>query len=257
MNEVFDAYAHYYDLLYRDKDYKAEVAYVASRIRSADSSAHRILDLGCGTGAHAELLAEMGFEVHGVDFSDPMIARANARRDRLPADVAERLSFGVGDICTVKPEGKFDAVVSLFHVMSYLTSGAELQAALATAYDSLVPGGLFFFDFWYGPAVLMQKPEVRVKRLEDDAIRVVRVAEPVVHTARNVVDVGYTVFVERKNSGSISQLREVHPMRYLFLPELEQLVSPQFEWLGAMAWMTSSEPGPTDWAACVMLKRSR
>ena len=54
MNPAFDTYARYYDLLYRDKDYAGEAAYVASHIRQHAPEAARILELGCGTGAHAE-----------------------------------------------------------------------------------------------------------------------------------------------------------------------------------------------------------
>ena len=50
MNPVFDTYAHYYDLLYQDKDYVAEAEYVAAYIQSHSPQAERILELGCGTG---------------------------------------------------------------------------------------------------------------------------------------------------------------------------------------------------------------
>jgi SAM-dependent methyltransferase len=255
MSEVFDAYARYYDLVYRDKDYAAEAGYVASRIAQANPAARSILELGCGTGAHAEPLAKLGYQVHGVDRSAAMVARAEERRSRLPREISDRLSFSVGDVRTHRTGRRHDAVISLFHVMSYLTSAEDLDAAVGTAYDSLAPGGLFFFDFWYGPAVLLQRPEVRVRRLEDDEVRVTRIAEPLMHTERNVVDVEFTVFVEHKGSGTISRLREVHPMRYLFLPELQSLVASRFEWVDARAWMSADGPRPADWAACVLLRR--
>ena len=95
---VFNEYARYYDLLYRDKDYAAEAAYVASNIRRHSPRATRILELGCGTGVHAEQLARLGFIVHGIDLSETMLARAQARKTALPAELAERLSFQHGRI---------------------------------------------------------------------------------------------------------------------------------------------------------------
>jgi ubiquinone/menaquinone biosynthesis C-methylase UbiE len=50
---VFADYAHYYDLLYRDKDYAAEAEYVVGLIRKFHPSARSILELGSGTGIHA------------------------------------------------------------------------------------------------------------------------------------------------------------------------------------------------------------
>src|SRR5207249_2737003 len=102
------AYARYYDLLYRDKDYAAESEYVASHIRRHAPQAKRILELGCGTGAHAEHLARMGYSVHGVDQSTIMLARAEARKAKLPAEVRERLSFGEGDVRMVRRKETYD-----------------------------------------------------------------------------------------------------------------------------------------------------
>ncbi|MEX2016820.1 MAG: hypothetical protein WD873_09250 [Candidatus Hydrogenedentales bacterium] len=58
----FQKYAAFYDLLYRDKDYAAEAAYVAGTIRSAVPGARSILELGSGTGRHGRLLAGLGFD---------------------------------------------------------------------------------------------------------------------------------------------------------------------------------------------------
>jgi SAM-dependent methyltransferase len=254
---VFDSYARYYDLLYRDKDYAGEAAYVASQLKRHAPQTKRVLELGCGTGAHAEHLARMGYRVHGVDRSESMLARAQARRAGAAAEVASRLSFGSGDVRTLRTGEHYDAVISLFHVMSYQTTNADLQAAFATAAAQLRPGGLFLFDFWYGPAVLGQRPETRVKRLEDDAIRVTRIAEPVLHDGEGVVDVNYTVFIEDKGTGSVRQVRETHRMRFLFLPELALLRGDAFEERASHAWMSEDAPGPQSWAALQVLARAR
>ena len=43
---------------------------------------------------------------------------------------------------------------------------------LATARSLVAPGGIFIFDFWYGPAVLADPPAVRIKRLENERMKV-------------------------------------------------------------------------------------
>lgn len=220
MSQVFNSYARYYDLLYRDKDYAGESEYVAAHISEQIPKANKILELGCGTGAHAEYLARMGYTVHGIDMSEAMLARAVARKAMLPPEIAGRLSFSLGDVCSIRTGETYDAVISLFHVMSYQTTNTDLEATFDTAAVHLESGGLFLFDFWYGPAVLTQKPEVRVKRLEDEEIKVTRIAEPEMHVNENTVDVNYTVFIEVKTSMLVEQVKEKHQMRYLFLPEL-------------------------------------
>ena len=255
MKEVFDGYAHYYDLLYREKDYAGESAYVASHLKRHAPRAARILELGCGTGAHAEQLARMGYAVHGVDQSEAMLARAAARKSALGPEVAARLSFGRGDARSVRIAEPYDAVISLFHVMSYQTTNADLRAAFATAAAHLQPGGLFLFDFWYGPAVLEQRPEVRVKRLEDEIIKVTRIAEPVMRENEGVVDVNYTLFIEEKSSGNVRQVRETHRMRYLFLQELALLRGAAFEESASRTWMSEEALGPQSWAGFQILER--
>jgi SAM-dependent methyltransferase len=253
---VFDAYARYYDLLYRDKDYGAEAAYVAALIRERAPHATRLLELGCGTGAHAEHLARAGFEVRGIDQSETMLAGAAARASALPPERSRRLSFAKGDARLVRTGEAYDAVISLFHVMSYQTTDEDLAAAFGTAAAHLSPGGVFLFDFWYGPAVVAQKPENRVKRLEDDAIRVVRHARPAMRQAENVVDVNYQVSIEVKSSGQLQEVRESHAMRYLFAPDIARHLAPQ-AWSEpkTFAWMKRDAPSAEDWSACALAVR--
>jgi SAM-dependent methyltransferase len=256
MSPVFDAYADYYDLLYRDKDYAAEAAYVASLIRNTDPSAKRILELGCGTGGHATCLAAMGYTVHGVDISPHMLSRAESRKAVLPKDIAARLSFAPGDVRTVRTGESYDAVISLFHVMSYQTGNDDLMSAFQTAFDHLSPGGMFLFDFWYGPAVLSQKPEVRVKHLEDEHISVVRIAEPLLRVNESTVDVNYCLFISDKGSEMIESVTESHKLRYLFLTELELLLAGQFISPKVFEWLTENPPGIDSWSALLCTTRA-
>ena len=258
MSPVFDTYARYYDLLYQEKDYAAEAGYIDGHIKKQEQNTKSILELGCGTGAHAEHLARMGYVVHGVDMSETMLACAEARKATLSSEVASRLTFSLGDVRTVRVGKTYDAVISLFHVMSYQTTTADLENAFETAFVHLQPGGLFLFDFWYGPSVLTQKAEVRVKRLEDNDIKVIRIAEPVMHANENVVDVNYTVFIEVKETGIVEQVYETHRMRYLFLPELEVFLSGSgLQLLAPLAWMTDEPPACEHWAGFVVASRVR
>jgi len=68
-----------------------------------------ILDVGCGTGEISLVLAEMGHNVHGIDLSEKMLARARikAKESNL------KTKFSMGDAENLNfDEGKFDAVVS-------------------------------------------------------------------------------------------------------------------------------------------------
>lgn len=253
MSAVFDAYAEYYDLLYQDKNYQKEVEYIVQLIKKFHPQATSILDIGCGTGKHAEYLARLGFNVHGVDLSDAMLNKANERKKNLPIELANRLSFSQGDACSVRIGTTFDVVISLFHVMSYQNDNKDVFAVLNTAKAHIKNDGLFLFDFWYGPAVLKQTPETRIKRLENESVLVTRIAEPIVRTELNVVDVNYDVFIKEKSSNTVGKVNESHYMRYFFMPEI-QLILELTHWSkqAAYGWETNEPPSEKAWATIVV-----
>jgi SAM-dependent methyltransferase len=256
-DRTFDLYAAYYDLLYGDKDYSAEAAHVASLL---PAGAQRVLELGCGTGAHAVALARRGLAVDGVDLSPAMVDRAHARRDLLTPDLRPLLHFAAGDARSHRAGRSYDAVISLFHVMSYQTTNADLLAAMATARAHLAPGGHFLFDFWYGPAVLSDRPRHVVKTVSDERIEVRRETTPTLHPNHNRVDVRFDVLITARAAAGDAQanaqrLHEVHPMRYLFLPEIDLLAAQTgFRRLAARAWLRDEPPDDRSWYASVSLE---
>ena len=248
---VFGAYARYYELLYRDKDYAGEARFVHELLEKHAPGAESVLELGCGAGNHAACLAEMGYRIDGVDRSAEMLEKARARAGSLPPEEAERLAWFEGDIRSFRTGGEYDAVLSLFHVISYLPDNAGLRAAFATAAAHLKPGGVFLFDCWYGPTVLSEPPEVRVKRMEDENIRVTRICEPELLENDNGVIVNYTVFVEDRRTQAYTQLAESHRMRYLFKPEIEAFFAEAgMETVAACEWITGKPLGSHTFAAC-------
>ncbi len=242
---VFGVYSRYYNLLYKDKDYAAEAEYIHRLVDAHHPRAKTLLDLGCGTGKHALLLANAGYQVTGVDLSEEMLAAARAS-----TATGATPRFLQGDVRSVRIQEKFDVVVSLFHVMSYQTTNQDLKAAFETARQHLAPGGLFIFDCWYGPAVLTERPEVRIRRLADERVFVTRLAEPVLHPNRDLVDVNYHVFIQDKQSGALEELRETHTMRYLFSPEVELLLdSAGLRLTKSEEFMTGQALGFRSWTA--------
>ncbi len=244
MTQFGDLYSQYYDLLYKDKDYASEVEYIHRLIKKFSSDCKTILDLGCGTGRHDDLLCEKGYIVHGVDISEGMLKKANERR----IGKEDKLYFTLSRIQELELSQEFDVIISLFHVLSYQNTNEEVIKYFQTAKKHLKEQGLFIFDFWYGPAVLTDLPTVRIKRLENELIKVTRIAEPVLHAQNNIVDVNYTIFIENKQNGLFTEKKELHKMRYFFDTELEFFCNiVGFKILAKYEWMTEKNPDFNSW----------
>lgn len=195
--EGFKDYAYYYNAFYQDKDYEAEAEQVDAILKKYGTNISRVLNFGCGTGKHDLALSKLGYQCTGIDMSPLMIEIAQKKAQ----EVGGGVDFSVADVREYESEIKYDAVISLFHVMSYQNKNGDILAAFRSARKALDAGGMFLFDVWYGPGVLSDKPVVRVKEIKDEKNRLIRIARPVMHDKENVVDVCYEVLVIEKGTG--------------------------------------------------------
>jgi SAM-dependent methyltransferase len=250
MDNFGKTYSKYYNLLYKDKNYQEEYMYICDLIRKHSNTGNKnILDIGCGTGKHLSFFKKDGYTVSGVDVSENMISEARnylQQENDLICCKASEFKFNK----------KFDTIISLFHVMSYQTENDELGKVFQNVSEHLTDDGLFIFDFWYGPAVLTEPPVVKIKRLEDDEVKITRLTEPVMRYNENIVDVNFEVMIEDKKTHLLEKLSETHKMRYLFLPEIEMLAKRNnYEILDMYKWLTNDKLSGTSWYGIAILKR--
>jgi SAM-dependent methyltransferase len=245
----FEQYGKYYDLLYKDKNYKEESDYVIKKIKKWTPNATRILELGSGSGSHARYFCEAGFEVTGIERSLEMVDLAKAKNI---------VGFNPmsGDISSFELSQQFDVALSLFHVVSYLTENNSLIDCFRRVHQHLKPEGVFMFDIWYSPAVYHQKPETRIKRLEDDAIEIVRLAESKIESDKNVVAVNFEVIIKDKATQTSETITEEHLMRHFSIPEIKMLTGfTGFEVVLAEEFLTGNSPSEDTWGVYFILKK--
>jgi SAM-dependent methyltransferase len=213
---VFGSYSNYYDLFYKDKDYSSETEFIDTLIKKyANGDVKTILDMGCGTGGHAFLLAEKGYEVTGIDRSEGMLSIAKEKAKK----TKKMVNFLKADIRDFDLNKKFDVVITMFAVMGYQTSNNEFEATLASVHRHLNSGGLYIFDVWFGPAVLIQTPVDRVKTIELGDKKVTRYAHPILDVVNHTVKVNYTIH-EIVGNKLVAETKESHLMRFFFYQEL-------------------------------------
>ena len=253
MKKVFDLYGKYYDLLYKDKDYIYEAEYLKKLINLYKPESKNILDLGCGTGKHIINLAESGFAVTGVELSESMLRKAERNLSERQG-LADKVKLVQGDIKSIRLRERFDVIVSLFHVLSYQTSNSDLKLTFKTIKEHLKENGICIFDFWYGPAVLSERPEMRVKFLEDNEIKIYRTADSVMKFNENIVDVNYRVEIKDRDESLLEEIKETHSMRYLFLPEIKFFLNEvNMSLIHFEEWLTGNKLSDKSWYAAAII----
>jgi ubiquinone/menaquinone biosynthesis C-methylase UbiE len=137
--------AKYYDDIYAStgKDYRAESNIVHAFIRQyKKSQGNTLLDVGCGTGVHANLLSRH-YRVEGLDIDRNMLSVA---RRNYP-----RLRFQQGDMVNFNLNRQFDIVVCLFSAIGYVKTKPRLQKAIKSMCQHLLPGGVLLVEPWFTP----------------------------------------------------------------------------------------------------------
>lgn len=243
----FNLYSKYYDLLYKDKNYFEEAEYINDFLIKHNLYNSKILELGSGTGIHANWLAKKGHNILGIEQSKDMVSIAKHSKS---------FTSKIGDIRKVKTSQDFDAVISIFHVMSYITTDSDLNLVFKNASNALKKGGIFLFDFWYKPAVMYQKPEVRIKRMKSKTLEVLRIAEPENNFQKSLTEIKFTIISKDLKNHKIHLFDEFHKMRYFNLSEIDFFAKKnKLKRINAEEFLTKKPPSIRTWGVCVALQK--
>lgn len=131
----YTALARDYDIFYQSKGYVRECDFIAALLNKHD--ARTVLDIGCGTGSHLQLLEERGFDGEGLDANSAMLDIARQKvRGRLTH--ASMTDFKLGR--------KFDAIICMFASFNHLLSYEDALKALQCFKSHLNDGGIVLID---------------------------------------------------------------------------------------------------------------
>lgn len=141
MNAYFDL-AQSYDRLTNDVDYPAVVDFYKEILNREGLHPRTAVDLACGTGSVAALLAAEGMEVTAIDMSPEMLCMA--------AQKAQEQDLSIQFVCqklqNLKLPRGVDLAVCALDSLNYILSPSDCQEAIRRIYRILNPGGCFIFD---------------------------------------------------------------------------------------------------------------
>ena len=140
--DAYHALAVSYDRLTDDVDYGAVVDFYREILNKEGLQPRTAVDLACGTGSVALLLAQQGMQVTAVDMSEEMLCVASEKAQKLenpPMFVCQKLQE------LSLPKG-VDLAVCALDSIDYITDPVDCKEAIHRVYRALNPGGCFIFD---------------------------------------------------------------------------------------------------------------
>ena len=161
-SEIFDLYIDW------DRRLAREMPYLISRLESA--GCRKVVDVACGTGAHAIALAKKGFTVTAMDPDPSLLGKATAMAGNAGVNL-ECKEAAFSDL-PAGMEDAFDAAICMGNSISLAGGGEELEAALSGLGSVLKPSGLLIVHSINYPMLAKRRedPWGPVRVLEDSSL---------------------------------------------------------------------------------------
>ncbi|MDE0187175.1 MAG: class I SAM-dependent methyltransferase [Candidatus Poribacteria bacterium] len=216
-NTALYDYPDYYELAFSFRDISQEVTCIEQLIeRYAKASVLRVLELACGPSPHLQELCRRGYEYHGLDLSENMLA---AGRKKV-SECAWRAVFHRASMIDFNLHTTYQfAFVALGSL--YARNTEELSTHFQSVARALEPGGLYLLDwcvqFGQSPAIIEDSQSWRMER-DGIAVKVnviLRDVDPVEQivqeeTTLNVSDRGQTLTISNCDLRRVIYPQEFH-----------------------------------------------
>lgn len=138
--ESYTVLAEFYDQLTTDVPYQHWADYIEKQFSRQNVPVHTIVELGCGTGTLAAILAGRGYQVTAVDLSPEMLSVAAEKCGGLDVQLVCQ------DMSRLAVPAQTDAVICCLDSLNYVTRPDQVQRTFQRVFESLKPGGIFLFD---------------------------------------------------------------------------------------------------------------
>lgn len=138
----YDTLAASYDGLMADGVYRRRADFLEKLFCRSAIPVHTVLDLACGTGTIACLLAAKGYDVTATDLSEEMLTQGM----RKAADLERPPFFLRQSMPGLRLLEPVDAAVSTLDSLNYLTRERDIRETFRRVFRYLNPGGSFIFD---------------------------------------------------------------------------------------------------------------
>lgn len=134
--------AHLYDLMYVRRDYTTTAEEIRHLVEEELPGAGELLDVGCGTGRHLEVLSRW-YRGEGLDINPAMLEQTHGRCPRIPLHEDDMRTFDL--------DRSYDVVVCLFSAIGHVETAAAMRRSIERMAAHLRSPGLLVVEPWFTP----------------------------------------------------------------------------------------------------------
>lgn len=205
-HELYNQLSKYIDASYRaTKNYQQEVDFILRRVGKRSEI---VIDVACGSGGHAELLSNAGFEVYAVDLNPAMLRML---KKNLPS-----AKIFKQDMRHLQVPVQSDVLICMYNSINYNYSYTELTRTLKRFYDHLKPGGVVIFDTAFMTDTWKPGP-FSVETITAPEFEVARVNKSSKNKSFGIVDIVFVIFENGRK-------KIVETQNKIFLPDRKRIL---------------------------------
>jgi ubiquinone/menaquinone biosynthesis C-methylase UbiE len=255
---TYERFGKYYDLIYEGiVDYGKETSALEKIFAQLyEKKPKTILDVGCGTGTHAIILTERGYDVAGIDVSENMIqeARKKARQRKT------KVEFFVQDMRKIELHKKFDCAICMFGGFGYILTYEDITNVFSGLRRHLNTDGLFIYEFW-NVGGLKPSPYQTWLKIQNNELTLYRLSESNFDPLTNILNIDFHFIITRKEQPA-ETFDETHKIRCYTLTEMRKYLEDNgFELVRAYDWSVEDvykfeSPGKDTFRTLIIARRT-
>lgn len=226
--EQYTGFAEVYDTFMDQTPYEEWASYIDELLKNyceietqsdenLAAEAACVLDLGCGTGTFTRLLAQKGYDMIGIDYSDQMLQIAMEKQ----SEESTPIMYLCQDMRDFELYGTVGAVVSVCDSINYLLSEEEVLECFRLVNNYLYPKGLFIFDFNTVYKYEMVIGDTTIAENREDCSFI---WENYYHEEENINEYDLTIFAKDRDTDLFYRFQETHLQRGYTLQTMKTLI---------------------------------
>lgn len=256
--QQYTSFAAVYDLFMDNVPYDEWAEYISGQLKQYKIEKGLILELGCGTGSMTRRLADMGYDMIGIDYSEEMLAIAREK------DCDTGILYLCQDMREFELYGTVAAVFSVCGSINYIISEDDLLKIFKLVNNYLDPQGIFIFDidtpYEYGEVL---GDNTIAENREDGSF----IWENSYYEDEMINEINLSLFIKEPTDDEEDQdqefslyrkYEETHYRKAYSVETIKRLIEEAgMEWIGAYDAYTKKKPTHTSEKVYIIVREKR